>query len=338
MIFTPRDSALAMPQRGSVVKSRLLTLTPSDSEKVIEIGSTKVTVSFDGTACYLKTDKFSVPIRANKNVGAGTPAESVSIPLANSKSSYTLMFPGYSLLTAPKKEAELSYRCGFVMRGQSSGLSFFLYDDNLEGQFGLERGAIGVSEGDSAVVVFAPASAHFATGKSVVDFSDIAADGSTLSYEKRQGPVGNFQLSYASDSLEFYGAFKSKDADTSFVADASSRLAAKIAAPPGNYQLQYAIAYCPALKRIAATVAGSDLPASELQAGKETKVALGAPYRLDFVATYEHNNVKIDPRSFHLRGKNGEEYRGFTFTASAAPQVVLLLAGKQISLEPMHFT
>ena len=145
-----------------------------------------MTVEFNGSACVIKGDGFSAPLREIKKPGFYPSAEAVAIPLANSKSYYTLMFPTCEIVA--KKEAIVSYGSGSVMRGQNSGLVFLLYDDDLDGHFGADRSAIGVTEADSTVLVFPPPAAHFATSKAIIDLApDVAADGKLLTYEKHQG-------------------------------------------------------------------------------------------------------------------------------------------------------
>ena len=100
----------------------------------------------------------------------------------------------------------------------------------------------------------------------------------------------------------------------------------------------YGVAYAPGLRRSVATIVPGELASTDVAADKPAKLTLGGPYRLDFVATYANNKININPGSFRLRGKNGEEYRQFSVSADVAPQVSLVVGNKQSALPPMGFT
>ena len=148
------------------------------------------------------------------------------------------------------------------------------------------------------------------------------------------------QVAYVADSLELHAAFKSTDSDSAFVVTSSSRGSEKLSVPPGNYQFQYGVVYSPALHKIAATISTAELTATDVSADKETKLALGGPFHLDFVATYDArgSKVNINPMSFRLMGKNGEEYKGFDVSRAVRAQVVMVTGTKQTMLPAMGFT
>ena len=108
--------------------------------------------------------------------------------MPNSKAYYTLMFPSYTFVAG--KEVSLTYQPGFAMCGHSGGMTFMLYDDNMDGQFGVTGGTFGITDGDSPVIVFPPQAAHIASAKAIVDVTDVAADGSDIDLPEVLGAGG----------------------------------------------------------------------------------------------------------------------------------------------------
>jgi len=255
---------------------------------------------------------------------------------------YTLAFP-YGYVTqmmlgvgqAQRTQGLLMLRSGSGQYFTLDGQSFCLFDSNADGYYRLSEDAIGSGRSGASCSVFAPIGRLLATSKNVYQINSIAEDGSTLDYAPYTGATGKLAVNLANSDLEIGAAFGSSDGALNFAAPFSRTRAHDLKVAAGKYSLLYGLAYSPGHRKIVASVGSGKLAAADVSADQSQKLTLGGPFDLEFALQTGGRQMTISSSSFHLRGKNGEEYANFQWDAE--PEIGLAVNGNLRSLGKMAF-
>jgi hypothetical protein len=284
-------------------------------------------LTYDGKAVTLQRDEMSFK-----------PAK---LRLGNDRS-YVLAFPyGYVYQfqaqpgQAQQTQGMLMLRSGNGQYFSLDGQSFCLFDSNTDGYYRLSEDAIGIGKSGGTFNVFAPLGRLLATSKGVYEITRLAEDGSELEYTPFTGPTAKLSTAVAETDLEIGVAFGSSEAGLNFAVPINSTRAADLKVVPGKYNLLYGLVYSPAMKKLVATVGPGKLPAADVSGDKASAIKLGGPFELEYTLQTTGRQMTVASNTFHLRGKNGEEYANFAWAAE--PEISLTVGGKTTALGKMEF-
>jgi hypothetical protein len=225
-------------------------------------------------------------------------------------------------------------RSGSVEQFSIDEQTFCIFDSNTDGYYRLADDALGVGAADGAFNVFAPATKFLATRSGVYQIRGLAEDGSELEYARCAEKTGTISVGFAAPESTCRMAFASAETQTSFVA-APAELPAQISVLPGKYDLVYGLVYSSKAKKAVAAVAPGKLAATEAAADQTRTIAMGSPFSLEFAIEIKDEKMSISSATFHLRGKAGEEYTNFRW--SAEPEISVANGPKTIPVGKMEF-
>ncbi len=312
-------------QLGAVLPKHIAVFTAERPEQELMIAGASVKLMSDGRSFGLGTEMGAAALQRMANGGWRPMAARI-----DRNRSYLLGFP-YGV---PGQRGVLHYRSGFAMRGLIGGKPVFIYDDNVDGVFSAEHDTYRFGDSPSPAMVFAPLGKYIPTPGGVYQLDSVAEDGSGLTYSKYTGDAGKFALAFASDGAELQAVFGDKQGD--FVAIAHPSRPVELTTVPGAYRLRYGIVYSPAAHKIAAAVtAGKMQPIQVGGTDSAEKPVMGGPLTLEFKVRRAGNKMTIDPSSFAIRGRAGEEYTGVKYAKE--PIIGMLAGGRAIPLGKMDF-
>jgi len=256
--------------------------------------------------------------------------------------SYVLAFPyGYVYQSqaqpgqAQQTQGMLMLRSGNGQYFSLDGQSFCLFDSNTDGYYRLSEDAIGIGKSGGAYNVFAPLGRLLSTSKGVYEITRLAEDGSELEYTRFTGPTAKLSIAVGETDLEIGGAFGASDGSLNFATPVNSTRSTELAVVSGKYNLLYGLVYSPAMKKLVATVGPGKLSVADVSGDKATAIKLGGPFELEYTLQTLGRQMTVASSTFHLRGKNGEEYANFTWAAE--PEISLAVGGKTTALGKMEF-
>ncbi|MCL2641163.1 MAG: hypothetical protein FWD53_09990, partial [Phycisphaerales bacterium] len=230
-----------------------------------------------------------------------------------------------------------AYRSGGVQKGTIGGQTINIYNENTDGVYSITD-SYRMDNGPTASMFFAPLSKYIATKAGIFEITDIAEDGSSISYTPYTDKTGKFAWAPMLDpSVEVHAFYKSKTSDLNIALTARSSIA-ETTAIPGDYELQRGMVYSPKIKKRIATITPQSGGTLTVNEGATTKADWGKPFTLEFTATKSGGKINVPP-SFKIRGKAGETYGNFITAAyESSPEVFLLVDNKPTSLGRMGFT
>jgi len=284
-------------------------------------------LAYNGKAVTLQRDEMSF--------------KPTKLRLADERS-YVLAFPyGYVYQIEPQPgqaqqtQGMLMLRSGSGQYFTLDGQSFCLFDSNTDGYYRLSDDAIGIGKSGGKFKVFAPVGRMLATSKGVYQITRLAEDGSELEYAPVTDPTSKLSVAVAQTDLEIGAAFGAADASLSFATPVNSTRSTELMVVPGKYNLLYGLVYSPSAKKLVATVAPGKLAAADVSGDKASAIKLGGPFDLEYALQTTGRQMTIASSTFHLRGKNGEEYANFSWAAE--PEISLAVGGKTTALGKMEF-
>ena len=317
---------------ASDLSRKKLEFSASQKTADITVGGGTVTVAWNPPSQFaIKSGSTTTPLQVNALTRGLNPA---GITLAN-KQKYVLAFP--RALPAAKGGMVLTYRSGGVQKGSIGGQNILLFNENADGVYSMSD-SYRMENGATAVAFFAPLSKYIATKNGIFEITEVAEDGSSLSYTPYVGKTGKFSWNPMLDATaEVHAIYKSKGGDLSLAINSRGQ-AAETVAIPGDYELQNGLVYSTRINQLAAVIvpkSGGTLTVTE---GATTKADWGKPFNFEFTAVKKNGKVTISPTSIHIKGKGGEEYVKFAReTFEALPEVFLIVDGKATSIGKMEF-
>jgi hypothetical protein len=221
------------------------------------------------------------------------------------KQPYTLAFPLHNSAWVKGQPAysRVWYRSGAVQAGKVDGTDIVFYDSNCDGSYRAQDDAMRVGV-DCRVPVFAPMSGNFATARAIYHIDGLTENASELRYTAYTGKTGKVAVAGTSPGTEIQLALQSKDADLSMVCGANQPATLAL---PGKYEIAYGTV-ADAAGNLVAVIAPGSVGSIEVADGKVQTVRVGGPVSLEFKASLKNEKLQIDPDSFRIQGKNGEQY------------------------------
>lgn len=238
-----------------------------------------------------------------REIEGSTALRSATLTLSD-KQPYTLAFPHhYSGMLQGQLHSQVWYRSGAVAAGKIDGADVAFYDSNCDGVYRPQDDAMRVGV-DCRVPVFAPMTANFATPRGIYHVAGLAENASELRYAAYAGKTGKLAVAGSSPGAEIQLVLQSKDAELAMVCIANQP---GMVAIPGKYDVLYGTV-ADAEGALVAVVRPDTIRPVEVAEGKLQTVRVGGPVSLEFNASLKNERLQIDPASFCIRGKNGEQY------------------------------
>ncbi len=301
------DGSLVRVTKGAVLSSGRANFSKSVRDTSFSIGEKELTLSCHN-GVQLKQGSKSKKLK-KKSPGLDT----VKMKLPNGMK-YAIAFP-YAEIKG--NNAVVYYRSGCHMTGSFSGMPLALYDDNMNGAYGMDDGfSINKS------TVYAPLSELLPSPTAVYSLGEIPEDASKLVFTRHDGDTGKIAVKFSGKGLEANFAFGGDKLNFTSVGKGKF-----LTVVPGDYQLLYGIVYCKKLKRVIAGVAKGEMQAITVDAGKQKAAVLGKPFSLIFSATRNGKKIEISP-VFRIKGKAGEIYSPLKIIGT--PTVAYRLSKKKI--------
>lgn len=301
------------------------------SEYGMRIGAQKLTIAKQGAGFTIKTDRATFPLRRNGAMAYAT----VSIPLPDGRE-YPLAFP-YGYRSGPS--AMLAYRSASAQEGLVAGQSLMIYDANTDGRYTLADDAFRIGPDDQPVTLFAPLTKYLSTGQGVLEITSIAEDGSSIQYTPYPGPTGKLAVGSSFSDLKLYAALGSQHAQTNVVTTVLPNASAGNTVPPGRYELMYGALYSAKQNKLVALIVPGKPAGADVQAGQTASLQVGGPVSLEFaIAKGPNGRIDINPTSFRLRGRAGEEYTAFAWSTPTPPAISLVKGNVTKPIGKMEFS
>ncbi len=313
-------------------KSPYKELTASHNSIDMTVGGTDVSILWNPPAQFgFKANGTTSPLQFNGTLGALSPANF----MIGKTQKYSLAFP-HASMAAGGKGISLLIRSGGVQRGSVAGQTVSLYDENTDGVYSMTD-AIRVDNGSSAMAVFTPITKYLSTKNGIVEITEIAEDGSSITTTPHVGKTGKISWNPMLDgNVEVHAVFGSKDGTLNFELTSRGGSPSEAMVVPGDYEFLYGTVFSGRLNKISANIVphtGGTITVPD--DGGTVKADWGKAFNFEFVATKKGNKLDISPASIHLKGKGGEEYTNLVYEAN--PEVFLIADGRATSLGRMEF-
>ncbi len=297
----------ATQQQGRIIGQQLLpgppqnitrgqSFTIGDRSLELFVSSGRVALSVDGQTTQLQRQ--------------GSSFAPIIIPMENNQP-YSLAFPYYRSV---RSSHFIAYRSGVVMGGRVGRQTIFIYDDNMDGRYVVGQDAYGYGRSP----VLAPLGTMIGTGSEIRRVTNLAADGSSITTERYDGPTGTLNIQANGNQMALFAVVGHTQEAFALPTEGGN---ARLTVIPGNYRVAYGIAAGRGGEAFAILQAG-DLEPTEVAANGSATISIGAPFLLRFDAQKRGNNISISPRSITLHGINGEQYTQFDY--QSAPRVSTL--------------
>ena len=333
-VVSKTDGAAAKAQilgAGILAPSVHIQFGPVVKEYGLKIAGQKVSIIATDSGFAVKGDTGQIELHQN-----GMGLASIALPITSAQK-YYLAFPFVS--NAPVGPKLMMVRSGGTVQCQIDGQNVMFYDDNLDGRYTMADDTFRVGGTDGPIDVFAPVSEFFSTGRSIYRIESLAEDGTTLKYSPYQGAAG--KLAVACDAADWgvMAALTNSDGKMNLVSRGAASTPDAVAAIPGQYKLLYGGVFSKKTGALFALLAPGSLPVVEVAADQTQTLQLGGALHLEFTVNKQTpGNITIQPSSYRVKGKAGEEYTAFTFDKSKPAEVFISRGDTKVSLGKIGFS
>ncbi len=336
--ITSPETIVAGPGATAAGPSGKLILPPgsvrikSDSTADIAIGSDTIKMGWKGGPEFSVTAGGKT--QALRPIVKGYGLQPATLALSGGKR-YLMAFPVARLnSTAEGLLAIVWYRSGSAQTTTIDGELVWFYDANTDGAFDAQNDMMRVGQSGKGPV-FAPIASHFATSKGIYHIEELSADGKTLKYSAYSGPAGKLRVLYDSSNTEASLVLLSSESKMNTAITASNKVRPDANLIAGEYRAQFGVVTLNGQGTVAAVIDPATLAPVKIAAGQTANYVIGGPLRLDFAATREGGKFKVDPASFKIVGKAGEQYLQTNWTQQ--PEVSVLAGGASKTSGKMEF-